>query len=69
MRAREEFEEGLKKYAKLELLWTAATVLAIIAYFSVPASLVLGAVFFFAGGIMLSAAGIGCAYTIAKENI
>ena len=69
MGIREEFETGLRKYAGLMLLWTLATVLELAALVWMSFSFAVGLVMFYLGGITLGAAGLGCAYTIARDNI
>ena len=63
-----EMQSAIEKYWKLFLLWTAATLLLLVANLAVPASYALGASLFVVGAIALGAAGISCAYVIARDN-
>ena len=69
MRVKEDFLEAVRRYATLEVMWTVAAVVSIGAYLAVPRYETLAIALFFAGALLLSVAGVTCAYTIAKENL
>ena len=64
---KQEFEEGLKRYKKLNISWTTATILLVAAYLAIPISFYLALGLFVIGGLNLGATGVRCAYVIARD--
>lgn len=69
MFAHNDFADALERYRGLMGLWTLATVLALASQLLITTQFVLGTVFFLLAAATVTAAGVACAYVLARDSV
>lgn len=63
------FANTLEEYRWQMMLWTAATLLAVVSNLVVALHVLLGTIFFLLAAAAITTAGISCAYALARDSI